>query len=1009
MSKVARKLTLLFLGLVVLAGSAVWIIASPTAVAQDFLPTAEACGPSTVQSSVGRVNVRGGPGVEFEVIAVLEFLEVRPITGRTSYAGWWQVQLADGNAGWVVSDAVTAQGNLAAVPVVEVALPSGASPAPPWNPTPNPLCGEQAAEVTVVPTEVVESEPATVTTWTAPVNLSQSGSSNEPEVTVEANGQFHILWEDEVDGLVYMQGTELGWSIPISVEVPFGTRSYYPDLNETQPTPLFLPELVADPSGRIHALWIDDLKGLYYSSVAAAEFATFDSWTERQSLAAGALALDVLVDANGTLHLVYVHSMETETEPAGIYYRQLTSGATEWSAPIRIYDSRYFRALPAEDAHVRIAATGHTPTNQLIITWDNRPLGRVFTAHSADSGQTWSAPLLVDGREPEDTAEAVNPSRLVAGALGDHAVLVWQAGHEETTCTQYYRWSADGGATWSERLVFDLPRGCHESDQFLAGPDGLLLLLATVVEVTEAKTYLQAWDGGDWSEPQEQTTLTFFQNPETFLEVTYRCHQAILQNLNTLFVIGCDTGGGKDVWLTKRTLGGVAEWFPPAPLWQTPVLITSSPAQVLSLEMVADGDGLLHAFWVDSAGTAVYYSSRDNANFAWSQPAAILTAPQGSSGDPAVAVDIQSRLLAVWSGTDSSQVYFSWADSSRALTAADWSPAQVVSEPGLVAQSPDIAVSASGTIYISYAVPLNEGRGIYVVRSVDGGETWSPVTQVFDGIAAGWAMVDEPQLTLAGDDVHIVWARYQLPFTGEPLAFFHARSTNGGEVWSSPDLIAEQPVSWGRVMSFGQRTLHRLWYDGTNSSLALWHEYSENSGASWDDATSATGFGEEGGPIWAAVDNIGRQHVLGINGRSLQHWIWADGRWTIDEEAVLSSDLSSEVYALTAAVAADGKLAVVYGTTAEESSLFYTSRALEWPTILPTPLPTWTPTMPPPPTATATPTVQPTPTVPLPTEVPVTNGPLGGGTMDIALSFIPAGLLVVVAFILGIRAVRGRR
>jgi hypothetical protein len=157
------------------------------------------------------------------------------------------------------------------------------------------------------------------------------------------------------------------------------------------------------------------------------------------------------------------------------------------------------------------------------------------------------------------------------------------------------------------------------------------------------------------------------------------------------------------------------------------------------------------------------------------------------------------------------------------------------------------------------------------------------------------------------------------------------------------------------------------------------------------------------------VDNIGRQHVLGTNGANLQHWLWQDGRWSINEEAILTVAGVSEVYALAAAIAADGSLAVVYGAKAEENNLFFTSRPLEWPSILPTPLPTWTPTPPSTPTATATPTPQPTPTVALPTEVPAPGGPLGGGNLDIALSFIPAGLLVMVAFLVGIRAVRGRR
>jgi hypothetical protein len=254
-----------------------------------------------------------------------------------------------------------------------------------------------------------------------------------------------------------------------------------------------------------------------------------------------------------------------------------------------------------------------------------------------------------------------------------------------------------------------------------------------------------------------------------------------------------------------------------------------------------------------------------------------------------------------------------------------------------------------------------------------------------------------------------VWARYQVPFNGEPLAFFYTRSVDQGENWSSPALVAEQPVSWSQVMSFGERTLHRLWFNGSSTSLDLWHELSEDSGLTWGSQASATGFGQVGGPIWATVDNIGRQHVVGVNGTGLQHWIWQDGRWSIDDPAELADDADSDVYALSAAIAADGSLAVVYGVAAGANSLYYTSRPLEWPDVLPTPLPTWTPTPPSTPTATPTSTPEPTPTVVLPTQVPTGSGPLGNGNLDIALSIIPAGLLVVVAFLLGIRAVRGRR
>ncbi|MCI0398742.1 MAG: exo-alpha-sialidase [Chloroflexi bacterium] len=1021
MLKVAYKLTIGILGLILLAGIAFWVFPGATVVAQEdqFLPTAEPCGAPTIQSSAGPVNVRSGPGVDYEVIGVLAFLEVRPIAGRAGSAEWWQVQMADGSLGWVANNAVNVQGDTTEVPVVEAPLLAGEeapTPGPTWNPTPNPLCPTPVASVVTATPGAATDPPVETNTWTTPINLSLSGASNEPQVVVDANGQFHIIWKDDVEGFVYVAGDGQEWSIPAAVETPFGTRRYYPDLKEDDPTPLFVPHLVADPTGRIHAFWIDEELKIYYSSVDAADFANFSAWSSRQNLAESALQLDVVIAAGEPLHLAYVRPLDTAEAPAGIYYRQLASGESEWSTPAQIYQSRYFRSLAQDQAHVRIIATRSGEADQVLIAWDNRPLGRVLVARSGDGGQSWGEPFQVDGREPEDTAEAANPGNIAVGALGDNAVLVWRAGHDEATCSEYYRQSTDGGLTWGERLRFDTPRGCHDTDQFLVSPDGLLVLLALVDEITEKKVYLLAWNGEAWSEPQEQALLSGFENQETYLEVTYQCHQASLLESNTLFVVGCDAAAGKDIWLTSRPLGRPVDWFPPPPTWQPPVLIGAGPNTVPSLDLVADADGLLHAFWVQNEGAAITYASRDNLR--WSQPTEVLRALQGGSGQPAATVDGQGHLLVVWSGTVSGQIYFSWAEAARALTPSDWTLAQVISEPGLVAQSPDIVVSPRGTIYVSYVVPLNEGRGIYLVYSQDGGSTWSPTVTVFDGVAADWAMVDRPRLAMTGNgDLHLVWARYQAPFNGEPLAFFYARSEDQGQNWSEPELVAEKPASWSEVVAFGERSLHRLWLNGNNDTLALWYQLSQDSGHTWTTAASATGFGQPGGPIWLTLDSAGRLHLLGAKGNVLQHWMWENGKWVIGEEAALTTDPASDVYALAAAIAANGNVAVVYAATgAEENTLSYTGRLLELPAMMPTPLPTLTPTPRPTSTVTPTPLPTPSPTVALPTEAAPSGSPvrraLGGDNslVSLALSFIPAILVVAVAFLLGMRALRlGRR
>jgi hypothetical protein len=82
----------------------------------------------------------------------------------------------------------------------------------------------------------------------------------------------------------------------------------------------------------------------------------------------------------------------------------------------------------------------------------------------------------------------------------------------------------------------------------------------------------------------------------------------------------------------------------------------------------------------------------------------------------------------------------------EAASAGGWSTPASLSEAGSSGSWPQIGADAAGNLYALYAVPLNEGRGIYFARSEDGGATWSESRQVFDAAAQGWAMVDHPVL-----------------------------------------------------------------------------------------------------------------------------------------------------------------------------------------------------------------------------------------------------------------------
>jgi len=76
------------------------------------------------------VNLRTGPGINYNVILVLGSGATAPITGRLGDNSWWQVRFQTAT-GWVSNNVITVYGNCQNVSIP----PIPASPTPPINPT----------------------------------------------------------------------------------------------------------------------------------------------------------------------------------------------------------------------------------------------------------------------------------------------------------------------------------------------------------------------------------------------------------------------------------------------------------------------------------------------------------------------------------------------------------------------------------------------------------------------------------------------------------------------------------------------------------------------------------------------------------------------------------------------------------------------------------------------------------------------------------------------------------
>jgi uncharacterized protein YgiM (DUF1202 family) len=82
---------------------------------------AAAQGTGITATAYGTVNVRGGPGVQYEIVGQLSADERVPVTGRDSQtSGWLQIVLENTAVGWVASFAVLLDGDAEDLPIIVV-------------------------------------------------------------------------------------------------------------------------------------------------------------------------------------------------------------------------------------------------------------------------------------------------------------------------------------------------------------------------------------------------------------------------------------------------------------------------------------------------------------------------------------------------------------------------------------------------------------------------------------------------------------------------------------------------------------------------------------------------------------------------------------------------------------------------------------------------------------------------------------------------------------------------
>ncbi len=872
--------------------------------------------------------------------------------------------------------------------------------------------------------------------WQPPINLSQSGVATNPSLLVVAGGDLVAFWQDPFLGYMYARRSGRFWSEPVALTVPFseppGARPQSENFGG-----FYLPTFVIGANGRLHAFWRGARGGLFYSQASLATLNDAGAWSTPQQIAESAVALDVTLADNGRFHLAYVRTAHSPEFPTGVYHRFSDDNGTTWSSPTLVYRSNYLRPLTPRQSHLQIAAT----TAGVALVWDDPLISRVYFARATGDPLTWTDPQIIDERRQTDDAAAAGPDNITLLAENDTLHLIWRAQRQANTCLLYHQISVDAGISWQEPLVLREQPTCADEyqwvPQLISLPPGTPRLLMVQAGAT---LYLHAWDGARWSEPQPQPVLTQMTDPITYRQSLLSCQQAV-QALNQLFALGCTTGTLTDVWWFERELQDVSDWFvlPKSSPWQEAVSLASTQDNVSNPVLLVDSADRFYLFWLQTVQTAnlvgtqnalstIYYASWTENG--WSRVVPLIRLPDLVDQFTAV-MAADDRISVIWRNPVSRSFFVTQVDAASAWLPADWSKPQIISS-GAQISSPFFLPGQAGDLNAVYAVPLNEGRGIYLIRQSREGGDWREPMFILDAAAAGWDMVDNPVMVRTEDGaLHLVVTAYMLQPGAVPIGLYYARSQDDGQTWSTPEPLVTGRVLTSHFASTGHNTLLVAWQEERSASSEFLFRYSPDGGNSWIAPGRLVAADVVYGASAMIVDLAGQAHWLQVaqarDGRLfVRERVWQSGSWQQAESLALAATADGLTSSsLAAAMSRNGRLVVLsaYDQAAAEAGdvsstrVVLAERPYELPSDLLPPPVIATPTSEPPalPTAVASPTPDDFDPLQVPTLAPdLVDPPLRPPTGDarvfsILVGVAPAALIVVTISALGLWVSRARK
>lgn len=764
------------------------------------------------------------------------------------------------------------------------------------------------------PEQQVNPQPSS--NWSTPLNLSRSGGTTKPMIFTDSRGTTHALWKDTFAKLVYSKSTDaINWDKPVPLVLPFSDFNY---------------QILSAPNGRIYAFWIDNENRLIVNSVEAPFFNDPSSWEDNYVIRNDTYWFNATIDSARRLHLIFLKVSNTESSPSGVYYTSSSANATSWSSPNLIYSSPYYRTLqiiegprnlstPIESkVQLDIKSVSFNENNILLAAWDNPSLKRVFFSRSTDGGRSWQEASVVDG--PTDNTPYLSAEKIHLYSSDGNVLRIWQAVESGGVCTQKFQASQDGGETWSPAdFILKGNTNCTSNIQTFPLPENMTLVFASL----QNRLFLMAWNGQQWSPPEEQTEIGNFIDPDNFNPVLLNCQQAAIFE-NKLIVIGCDQGLGGDIWTATYEIGDVSQWFTKPTGWSKPYNLSLDSSPITALTTTTDSQSNIHILvsQPDSqAGSAVQLKTNVsysgwNTQDSFIGPYPIFDRLDGVAKQfSLINYPPTNKIFLTWSGGQSGEIYFSWALIDQATRQSGWAPPILIggTSPG---HEPSLAISPGGVLYAIYAIPLNEQRGIYLTSSNNEGRQWTTPVQIYDGSSDNCDMVEQPSISVIdNNNISALWVCSTIPGGIGPLSLMASRSTDAGQSWMPAEVIVSGSVTWNRIIKTPSK-VHRLWQEYKSGKTSIWHSISENNGVSWQPQKNI--FTSASEKVFTDIIPMGEQlfltHLIQEDGSpmNLDFLLWNGQNWIPKESLQITNSNINNVSALSSIVTPSNSLVVTY-------------------------------------------------------------------------------------------------